>query len=141
MELLKAGSTDPVVAEILALEKARCRAIVERDMATLRALLTEELVHTHTRGNTQNLAEYLAYIEHEMVFRSVERHDLQVCVYSDTAIVWGRLTNTVRKHDDREFVRVEAQALQVWIRLQTGWRQAAFQATALGPPVKMGTLE
>jgi hypothetical protein len=123
--------------EILALEHRRCRAIVARDMPTLSGLLGTELVHTHTRGNVQDRAQYLHYIEHEMVFQSVERTDLDVRLFGDAAVVTGRLTNVVRRREDAEFVRVEAQVLQVWVRSSGGWVQVAFQATALRPPEKV----
>ena len=139
--MLSRPSTNPRVAEILALEQLRCNAIVARDVEALRALLTDDLVHTHTRGNTQSLAEYLDYVTQQMVFRSVERSDLKVKINGDTAIVTGKLTNTVRMQASKDFVRVEAQVLQVWVCWGQSWRQAAFQATALGPPVVLGAMD
>jgi hypothetical protein len=72
-----------------------------------------------------------------MMFRSVEREHLKVQFYGDTAVVTGKLTNVVRPVELQEFVRVEAQVLQVWVRSPAGWKQVAFQATALGPPVSV----
>lgn len=129
-----ADMSDPQIEVLLGLEHERCQAIVARDMAVLRRLVAENLVHTHTRGNTQNRTEYLQYIEREMVFQSVTRADLRVWRYGTTAVMSGKLTNIVRRKEDSDFVRVEAQALQVWVQSGAGWVQVAFQATALGPP-------
>lgn len=123
--------------EILAVEQRRCRAIVERDFRTLRDIIARDLVHTHTRGNTQTYHEYFDYIENKMVFRSVERQHLKVRFYGDTAVVTGKLTNVVRPVELQEFVKVEAQVQQVWVKSPAGWQQVAFQATALGPPVSV----
>jgi hypothetical protein len=135
--MFSSNASDPRTEEILLVEQRRCRAIVERDFDSLRGIIARDLVHTHTRGNTQNYAEYFDYIENRMMFRSVERQDLKVRFYGDTAVVTGKLTNVVRPAELTEFVSVEAQLLQVWVKSPFGWQQVAFQATALSPPVKV----
>jgi uncharacterized protein YjeT (DUF2065 family) len=135
--MFSANDSDPRTEEILLVEQRRCRAIVERDFDTLRGIVASDLVHTHTRGNTQNYDEYFEYIEKRMIFRSVERQDLKLRFFGNTAVVTGKLTNVVRPVELPEFVSVEAQVLQVWVKSPTGWRQMAYQATALGPPVKV----
>jgi hypothetical protein len=131
------NESDPRIDEIMSLEQRRCRAIVKRDFNTLRDIIARDLVHTHTRGNTQNYDEYFDYIENKMVFRSVDRQHLKVRFYGDTAVVTGQLTNIVRPVDLPGFVKVEAQVQQVWVKSPAGWQQVAFQATALGPPVSV----
>jgi hypothetical protein len=131
------NESDPRIDEIMSLEQRRCRAIVERDFNTLRDIIARDLVHTHTRGNTQNYDEYFDYIENKMVFRSVDRQHLKVQFYGDTAVVTGQLTNVVRPVELPGFVKVEAQVQQVWVKSPAGWQQVAFQATALGPPVSV----
>jgi hypothetical protein len=54
--------SDLLHAHVLALEDERCRCIVEQRFDRLREMLSERLVHTHTRGNVDGRDGYLAYI-------------------------------------------------------------------------------
>jgi hypothetical protein len=135
-EAMTDGHTDTdTVAELLALEQQRCRCLTSDDFDGLRALLHPELHHTHNRGNSDTLDSYLDYVGRVVQFRGVQRGDLRVRVYGNTAVMSGTQTNHVGLRGKPDEARVEAQVIQVWVREEGGpWRLVAFQATPLGAP-------
>lgn len=119
-------------AAVLAAEQKRCDFIKARDYAALRELLHPDLVHVHTRGNQDTRESYLKFITEVIEILDVTREEVTVKVYGDCAIMSGVQINTVRARNKDEVVVVKTQLMQVWLR-SDGWRQVAFQATALGP--------
>lgn len=119
-------------AAVLAAEQKRCDLIKAHDYVALRELLHPDLIHVHTRGNQDTRESYLKFITEVIEILEVTREDVTVKVYGDCAVMSGVQINTVRARNKDEVVVVKTQLMQVWLR-SGGWRQVAFQATALGP--------
>ncbi|UUC52713.1 nuclear transport factor 2 family protein [Pseudomonas citronellolis] len=117
--------------EILRLESERCRALVQRDLQTLAALMDDALVHVHATGKVDDKEQYLEMVARHIDFLSVERSDMRVRVLGDTAIASGRLEQAIVLRESGEERLMKAYATQVWLRGEGGWRQCAFQATHL----------
>jgi ketosteroid isomerase-like protein len=113
---------------LLAAERERCRAISEKDWDALAPLLADDLTHTHMNGLVHRRDEYFEHVQRRP--RRVERGDLSVRVYGDTAVMNGRMFN----HNTEGEPPVEAEAMQVWVRRGDAWQQAAFQASRVGMP-------
>lgn len=123
--------------DLLAKERQRCAALVEGDRVALRALLGPSLVHVHTRGNTDDLESYLAYVTERVQFLSIERDALEIRLHGQgCAVMTGVQTSRVRlRTPGSEPIEVKSRLMQVWIRGERGdWQQVAFQATPLGAP-------
>jgi ketosteroid isomerase-like protein len=120
---------------LLALEDARCRAIVEQRYERLLELLSDRLIHTHTRGNHEDKASYMAFVSGVVESLELRREGLRVILLGDTAAVMhGKQVNRTRKRGTTQEVRVEATVTQTWGKEADGqWRVVAFQATSLGP--------
>jgi Domain of unknown function (DUF4440) len=127
---MRVSETRPTVEAVLDPERQRGRALVARDLATLRELLSPELTHTHTRGVTDNLASFLHFVEHDITYLSANREDLEVCLCGDLAVMTGKSTNHVRLRG-RDPVCSRAQVLQVWQWRGGHWQLIAFQSTTL----------
>lgn len=84
---------DAAIAEVLALDQERCRAISEQEWDALSALLADDLTHSHMTGVTQDKPTHLAHVQQNP--RRVERHDVTVRVYGDAAVVTGPQVNIV----------------------------------------------
>lgn len=117
--------------EILRLESERCRALVQRDLQTLAALMDDALVHVHATGKVDDKEQYLEMVARHIDFLSVERSDMRVRVLGDTAIASGRLEQAIVLRESGEERLMKAYTTQVWLRGEGGWRQCAFQATNL----------
>jgi ketosteroid isomerase-like protein len=121
-------TTRDATAELLALEEQRCDAINRQDWDALAALLTDDLVHVHANGLTQDKAVYLQHVSSRP--RRTERRDLVVRLHGDTAVMTGKLTNLM----DGETASTDTPtlaAMQVWVRSGDTWKQAAFQASRI----------
>lgn len=122
---------EAIQQEILRLENERCRALVQRDLQTLAALMDDALVHVHATGKVDDKEQYLEMVAKHIDFLSVERSDMRVRVFGDTAIASGRLEQAIVLRESGEERLMKAYATQVWLRGEDGWRQCAFQATNL----------
>jgi ketosteroid isomerase-like protein len=121
-------TTRDAAAELLALEEQRCDAINRQDWDALAAMLSDDLVHVHANGLTQDKAVYLQHVSARP--RRVERRDLVVRLHGDTAVMTGKLTNFM----DGEAASADTPtlaAMQVWVRSGDTWQQAAFQASRI----------
>jgi ketosteroid isomerase-like protein len=121
-------TTRDATAELLALEEQRCDAINRQDWATLAAMLTDDLVHVHANGLTQDKAVYLQHVASRA--RRTERRDLVVRVHGDAAVMTGKLINLMNGEAATADTPTLA-AMQVWVRRGDTWLQAAFQATRI----------
>lgn len=120
---------ETIAQHILHLESERCRALVQRDVQALAALMDDRLVHVHATGKVDDKAQYLAMVSGHIDFLSVERADMRVRVHGDTAIASGRLEQAIVLRESGEQRLMRAYATQVWIRSEGAWRQCAFHAT------------
>ena len=122
---------------VMGLEQERCRCIVDQDFDALHELLSPALIHTHTRGNTDDRDSYLRYAREVVEILDLQRESLRVIeVGRDAAVMHGRQINRARlRGKDGSEVRVEAMVTQVWAReADSQWRMVAFHATPLGAP-------
>ncbi|MED5611386.1 MULTISPECIES: nuclear transport factor 2 family protein [Pseudomonas] len=116
--------------ELLALEQARQRALVEEDHAGLERLFADDLLYVHTTGLVQDRAQYLDYARHAVRYLAVERGELRVRLFGDAlALMSGPQCNLLQKRGGGEPVRAEGFATQLWVREDGGWRIAAFHGT------------
>ncbi|MEY2872982.1 MAG: hypothetical protein RLZZ373_353 [Pseudomonadota bacterium] len=118
-------------------EQERCRCIVEQDFDALHELLSPALIHTHTRGNTDDRDSYLRYVREVVEILDLQRPSLRVIALGhDAAVMHGKQVNRARlRGQDGKEARVEAMVTQVWALEGDGqWRLIAFHATPLGAP-------
>lgn len=125
---------------LLDLEEQRCRAIVEERYDQLSNILSDRLIHTHTRGNHDGKQQYLAYLQGVLQILDLRRKDLRVIQLGDSAAVMhGHQLNRVRLRGTQEEGSVEAMATQTWAQEADGqWRLLAFHACSLSAPHSPG---
>jgi hypothetical protein len=117
-------STDTARDEILGLEKRRCTALTSGNLATLRDLMADDLVHIHGNGAIDDNAGYLKGVETKYVFHHVERGDLNVRIYGDVAVVIGTLDQTVSVRGVDKMNHIKAITTQTWVRVGADWKQS-----------------
>jgi ketosteroid isomerase-like protein len=117
--------------EVIRLEAARCRALVAADIDTLDRLVSDDVVHVHANGKTDDKKAYLAMVGGVIRFLSAERAHLDVRVYDQLAVATGPLRQSIEISATGQRSDMHIMTTQVW-RFDTGaWRQVSFQATAL----------
>jgi ketosteroid isomerase-like protein len=109
--------------ELLAAEQARCRAWEGGDASPLAELLADDLWYVHTHGKRDTKASLMSALQHAR--QRVERDDLRVRVFGDTALMTGGITVTIES--GQVFV---SHVVQVWRRREGGgWELVAQQST------------
>ena len=72
-------------------ENRRYKAMIDKDLAALDALLGDALVYTHSNAVADSKASYIEGVRSgKFDYRSAERMDVVIDVYGDTAVVTGR---------------------------------------------------
>ena len=120
-------------AEVRDLETRRQAALVALDMDALADMFADDIVHVHTNGMVHDKAAILGHIRGRAQFAAVDRRNLSVRVYGDTAVLTGNLINTLRIPGEEQPRIMNAFATQVARRIDGAWRFVSFHA-CLGQP-------
>ena len=122
--------TDDAVAEVLAAEDQRYRAMEQADLDTLDRLCADEVSYAHSSGVRDTKAEYFGKIRSGYyVYHRIDHPVERVEVLGDTAIVVGRMTADLDVGGVRK--TIDNLALAVWARRDDGWRLLAYAPTRL----------
>jgi len=126
-----------IIDALMARERERCDHIIDQNFTELSNLLSKSLIHTHTRGNTDDKDSYLNYVKDIVEILDVRRENLRVIPMGrNSAVMHGKQINRARlRTQEIGEVEVETMVTQVWaLELDGLWRLVAFQATPLGAP-------
>ena len=76
--------------EIIALEDRRIEAMTKGDVQTLEEILADDLIYTHTTARIDTKSSFIEAISSgRSNYRSVEREDVKVRQFGDSAVVTG----------------------------------------------------
>ncbi|MES2262764.1 MAG: nuclear transport factor 2 family protein [Pseudomonadota bacterium] len=126
--ILLAGDHGDTLVE---LEQLRGRALIERDFDALRALLSDDLIYTHSTGVVQDKRSYMEEVAGPLRFLAIERQRLRVQCFGDLALMSGYMISTFRPPARAMPATVETHVLQVWRHEYGAWTMLAFQSTRL----------
>lgn len=117
-------------------ERLRCNSLAAENFEQLAEVLSKDLLHVHTRGNSDNYESYLQYVQSKLRLLNVARGELLLRQYGDAVVMTGTQTNTAEiREGDGTVLEIQAHVTQVWVKEADGeWRLASFQATSLGAP-------
>ncbi|MCB1103903.1 MAG: nuclear transport factor 2 family protein [Opitutaceae bacterium] len=132
---IAAASSAKADEAVLAAEHARARASLEADQATLRDLLSDDLLYVHSNGRQQHKADVLADVgDTPGLYEKFALSDLRPReVAQGVVIVNGRIDQTKIKHRQPQPLQLLFQS--VWRNENGTWRMIALQ-TVLPPPAK-----
>lgn len=119
-------------AAIQHLETDRWNAIFARDMATLDALLSDDLVYTHSSGRVDDKASHLELVN-VLEYRAARRSQEEVRFFGDTAIITGR-AEVDYAHDGKPAMS-DVHYTVVWNRSDDGrWRFVCWHGSPAARP-------
>jgi ketosteroid isomerase-like protein len=109
---------------IIDLEKRRIAALTSCDVQALGALMADDLVHVHGNGHMDDKAAYLEGIRTKYIFHRIERGEMNIRVYGDTAVVVAPLDQTVEVRGNDKRNEIKAVSTQTWVRAGDSWKQS-----------------
>ena len=113
-----------------ALDQKWADATTHSDYSALTRILSDDLIYTHSSGETQSKAQFIASIRSkELQYHSIEFESAEVRDYANVVITSShvRVKVTTGDHD----LIVHACLLHVWLKKQGRWQLVAHQATKL----------
>jgi ketosteroid isomerase-like protein len=114
--------------EILAADDRRFAAMVQGGQAALDGLLADDLTYTHSTGQMETKAQFLASLKAgKLRYLSAESADREVRLYGDVAVVTGRAT--VKASTEGKELLLPLRFTEVWVKRGGGWKLAAWQST------------
>ncbi len=119
--------------EIRQLETRRLRAMVEVDTAALDKILADDLTYTHSSGQVDTKAQFIASLKSgQLRYESVTTDEVKVRVDGDAAVVTGRGMMKV-KAGDRE-LNMPIRFTDVYVKRRGRWQMVAWQSTRIAQP-------
>ncbi|HVR97049.1 MAG TPA: nuclear transport factor 2 family protein [Thermoanaerobaculia bacterium] len=123
---------DPEAA-LRMVDARRFEAMVRRDRDALDSLLADDLTYTHSTGQVETKAQFLASIvSGGMVYKSIQPRDVQVRLYGEVAVLTGRADLQVRAQE--RDMDIAARFTSVYVLQDGRWRMVAWQSTRVEPP-------
>ncbi len=116
--------------DLKAADDARYSAMMANDTAALERLLSDDLSYTHSDGQTDSKASYLAQLKDgRLRYRRFELEALNCLALREQALVRGALRLEARFQGREVSIRIHY--LAVWIRREGAWRLVAWASTRL----------
>ncbi len=110
--------------EIIALENRRVEAMTKGDVKALEEILADDLIYTHSTARIDTKASFIEAISSgRSNYKSVERKDVEVRQFGDTAVVTGHAMFHV---GDNKF---GARFIDVYAKRNGAWQMVAWQST------------
>lgn len=112
------------------LERDLNRAITQRDVPRVTALLADDWLLVSGAGKVKTKADMLAEIAlPELEFQEIDTRDVMVRVWGDTAVITGTLHQRYRLRGQQSEVTLRYS--DTWTRIGDSWRQVSGHSTRL----------
>ena len=111
--------------KILDLEKQRIAAMVKKDVATLDALLADDMSYTHSGGTTDTKATFIKLIKERGRYLGVDYSNTQVITSGANAVIVRGIAQ-IRLENTPAYPVIFVDA---WVLRNGAWKMVAWQAT------------
>jgi ketosteroid isomerase-like protein len=111
--------------KILDLEKQRIAAMVKKDVATLDALLADDMSYTHSGGTTDTKASFIKLIRERGRYLGVDYSNTQVITSGANAVIVRGIAQ-IRLENTPAYPMI---FVDVWVLRNGAWKMVAWQAT------------
>ena len=116
--------------EIRQRETRRFEAIVQKDLAALDDILSDDLSYTHTTGAHETKTEFIGKLKSgQLKYESLTPEDIRVRVYGTTGVVTG--VARVKVQVKGEALSFRLRFTDVYVKKENRWQMVAWQATRL----------
>lgn len=127
-EIFAQSSTEK---EIQNLENQRFKAQIEKDTLTLKRILADDLVYTHSSAITENKQEYInGIVKGRWDYREIVVEKSQIRVYKNTAVVNGIAKIKIFAQD--KILEIRMAYTDVYVKKKQ-WQMVGWQSTRINP--------
>jgi len=127
------GMSDGIKVQIKKLEDSRYQALIDSDFDALDKLLGDDLIYTHSTGQSDTRAEYIELCKKGVFkYRKFERPIENIQVYGECAIVTGHVKMDVIIEGSAKLLN--SRYTNVWVKGAKGWQMVAWQSTPSQAP-------
>jgi len=123
--LVAQAGTTGLEKKILELEKQRIAAMVKKDIATLDALLADDMSYTHSGGTTDTKASFIKMIKERGRYLGVDYSNTQVVTSGASAVIVRGIAQ-IRLESTPAYPVI---FVDVWAFRDGAWKMVAWQAT------------
>jgi len=115
---------------ILKMEQDWATALMKADTAGLDRIYANDLVYTHSSGQTDDKAKYVANIKNGVAkYEDVKFETQSVKVYGNTAVAYS--TATIRVTSNNQTNTNHLKLIHVYVKQGKDWKMVAHQSTRL----------
>ncbi|WP_080240603.1 nuclear transport factor 2 family protein [Spirosoma rigui] len=108
-------------------ERQRFSAQVSKDYAVLEQVLANDLIYTHSNGNSDNKQSYIQSIrDGKSKYDAIDVEELNVRVYGKTAVING--VCMVKAMNNGETINTHLRYTDVYVRNGKQWQMVAWQS-------------
>ena len=126
-----AGAADASAEAVKAAEKAWAAATVAGDEAALKTVLADDLMYTHSNGDTDTKAVYISNLKDgTRKYHKLDHENMDVRLYGDTAVV-AATAQVATASKGGAASPAHLRFLHVWVRTKGKWQLAAHQSLRL----------
>lgn len=120
-------------AAVLSAQDARIAATIAADIASLEAMLTDDLSYTHSNAVVETRADFLEGLRTGRYrYRSVSFEERRVRPYGDSAVVAG--TCRVQVTTGGREIEVRLRFTELYVKQGGAWKMALWQSTRVVDP-------
>jgi ketosteroid isomerase-like protein len=116
--------------EIIELDNQRIEAMTKQDVQALDRILADDLSYTHSTARVETKAEFIAALTSGRTkYESIERDDVKVRQYGDTAVVTGLAKFHVNANGND--IKFQTRFPDVYSKRNGVWQMVAWQSTKI----------
>lgn len=112
------------------LERRRYDLMIKKDLAALGEMLADDMVYTHSSGNTETKEQFLAALASgKSVYYAVEPQETRVRFYGNTAILNGIANVDTQVNGQRTILRLRY--TDAYVKRNGKWQFVTWQSLRL----------
>jgi ketosteroid isomerase-like protein len=116
--------------KVIALDKRRMTAMAQKDIASLQALIADDLVYTHSSARLDTKASLIGAMQSgATVYSAVEPSEVKAQDYGNTVVLTGRAQISV--NSGGKAMSFAVRFTDVWVDKGGSWQMASWQSTRL----------
>lgn len=124
------ATTDAIKKAVISAEKKRFDAQVSKNYAILEQTLSNDLVYTHSNGNTDSKQSFIQSIrDGKSKYDAINVEEQKVRIYGNTAIING--VCMIKAMNNGQTINTHLKYTDVYIRTGNQWQLVTWQSIKL----------